>query len=160
MSEQPHDSHDPFSIPSLIQRVSSYSSMGTSSTTASLTERFRGSLPFEGLEEIRRHNRTSRISIRSEVTGKEHDIPWCGSDRREAVNYDNKVHRAWKWWNIYGYGMRVDDFIHCTVKRRKGECFEKFSSSKGSSTSFRKHLENRHFNLTESRREYYFISQS
>ncbi|KAG2211386.1 hypothetical protein INT46_001617 [Mucor plumbeus] len=47
--------------------------------------------------------------------------------------------------------MRVDDSIYCTVKRRTGECFEKFASSKGSSTSFRNHLEHKHSNLIESR---------
>lgn len=160
MSEQPNKSHDSFSIPSLIRSVSSIASVEASSNSASLTERFRGGLSFSELEEVRQHNMTSRVSIRSEVTGKEHDIPWCGSDRREKTNYDKKVHRAWKWWNIYGYGMRVDDSIYCTVKRRTGECFEKFASSKGSSTSFRNHLEHKHSNLIESRREYYYIIQS
>lgn len=70
MSEQPHGSQDLFSILSLIQRVSFYLSVGTSSTTASLTDRFRGSLTFKGLEGIRRYNRTSRTSIKSEEVNR------------------------------------------------------------------------------------------
>ncbi|KAI8047377.1 hypothetical protein BDF21DRAFT_434262 [Thamnidium elegans] len=149
-----HDLESSFSIRNIISRASSSTSVGTVSTTNSLTASFAGQFSLEELATIKSHNRSNKQTIKSELTGEEVIIPWCGSDKRLFdVSADRKKRRTWAWWNIFGYGLRIGNRVYCTVKRKQGECFQDYASNKMESTSLINHLISDHPGLTQSRRK-------
>ncbi|KAI8088115.1 hypothetical protein BDF21DRAFT_412518 [Thamnidium elegans] len=134
-----HDLESSFSIQNIISRASSSTSVGTVSNTNSLTASFAGRFSLEELATIKSHNRSNKQTIKSELTGEEVIIPWCG--------------RTWAWWNIFGYRLRIGNRVYCTVKRKQGECFQDYASNKMESTSLINHLISDHSGLTQSRRK-------
>ncbi|GAA5801529.1 hypothetical protein HPULCUR_006977 [Helicostylum pulchrum] len=147
-----HDVEPPFSIQSIISRASSSTSVGTVSTATSLIASFAGQLSLEERVAIKSHNSSNQQTIRSELTGEEVTIPWCGSDKRLSdVSVESKKRRSWAWWNVFGYGLRVGNRVYCTVRRKQRGCFQDYASNKMESTSLINHLISDHFGLTQSR---------
>ncbi|KAG2232816.1 hypothetical protein INT48_005684 [Thamnidium elegans] len=120
-----HDLESSFSIQNIISRASSSTSVGTVSNTNSLTASFAGRFSLEELATIKSHNRSNKQTIKSELTGEEVIIPWCG--------------------------LRIGNRVYCTVKRKQGECFQDYASNKMESTSLINHLISDHSGLTQSR---------
>lgn len=70
----------PFSIRSNIRRASSATSVGTVTTSTSLTGSFSSRLYIEEVSAIKLYNHSNKQTIKSELTGEEVNIPWCESD--------------------------------------------------------------------------------
>lgn len=111
----------------------------------------------------RNDNPLNQTSIISEArSAKEYTIPVPGEI---VVSHDDdsamESRTAMSWWNRYGYGIRVDDYIYCIFNRKTPSnfnnsnhtpCVKRISAKRSESTTFIRHWENAHAFTKEKRK--------
>lgn len=155
-------------------RGASVLSNSSHSTTNSLNMQLSSTMieDSEQLREIREHNTNpQKNSIISEINATEITIPVSGELATNTSNttVDQQKRSAFAWWNLYGYGVRVDDYIYCTFDRNPSDnnnnnssnsedtdnrktCVQRLAAKQSQSSSFVRHLQNVH-NFTEVKRK-------
>ena len=145
---------------SMLLRTASEFSNASSSTTNSLNIQFSENSilhPNQLLAIIKQNeNQENYESIISEINGKEFQMPLPGN--LIAQDDENKSRIAYAWWNLYGYGLRVDNAIYCTFDQKNEDidvnsiCIKEISAKTSQTSTFIRHLEKNH-DFTQEKRK-------
>lgn len=119
-----------------IDGMSTVDGMSTASTTHSLVRQMNSvSVDPAIMQRVaKQHNDNSAETIMSGTTGQLIPIPFAGNDYNDK-DISGTTKQIKSWWGRYGFGVRFDYQIFCTVSRRQPNGCRHVLKSNGSSTS-------------------------
>ncbi|KAG2199608.1 hypothetical protein INT46_002449 [Mucor plumbeus] len=109
----------------VVDGMSTVDGLSTASTTRTLVQQLNNvSMSSTTMQRAaRQHNDSSTETIMSGTTGQLIPIPFAGNDYNDR-NISGTIKQTKSWWGRYGFGVRFDFQIFCTVSRRQANGYQ------------------------------------